>query len=89
METLNGLPVLLARNTSMVYCETEACPYCGLRHKHGRNEIGTISHKVAHCPPFKAVSKYSFPAVWRYLQANPDLAETLKDNPGYYVKIIG
>lgn len=89
MEKLNGLPVLPARNISKDYCETETCPYCGQKHKHGRGEVGSVGHKVAHCPPFEIVNKNHSRDVWAWVKDKPELIATLKNNPGYYVKIIG
>lgn len=88
METLNGLPVLLAHNISKKSCKTEPCPYCGRRHTHGSGELGTVHHKVAHCPPLKDVGAHNFRDVWKWVKANPTLAAFLEKNPGYYVKIV-
>lgn len=88
MDMLNGLPVLLAHNISRTECKTEPCPYCGRQHIHGFGQIGVANHKVAHCPPLESISSSNFRDVWKRLKTNPFLSPTLKNNPGYYVKVI-
>jgi hypothetical protein len=88
MEILDGLPVLLARNISKTSAKTAPCPYCGRQHIHGAGEVNTLHHKVAHCPPLESISPHNFRDVWKRIKHNPALTPTLKNNPGYYVKIV-